>query len=130
MEATSNVSAAPSGQLLPVGPAACSEARPLALPEEFMWELKDDALAPTYPRGLEIIWSTTKVAVVGSLLLVRLSDGSIHARVKAQDRPTSGWLASAIHPEFATFDPRETQMEILAVGKQSIHNIYLEEGQA
>ncbi len=66
--------------------------------------LRDDALAPDYPAGVLFIWSTTKRARIGSVVLVRDAFGQEHARRHGQGRAPGQWVAEATGPGFKPFD--------------------------
>lgn len=86
-----------------------------ALGELFVTTLPDDANAPDYPKGIDIVWSTTKPADYGSLVLVRDKRGQLHAREYRQGPDPSRWLAAASNRAFFTFDSRDDGLRVLAV---------------
>lgn len=86
------------------------------LPPAFKLALPDDALAPAYPAGALFIWSTSKPARTGSVVLVRDSFGQPHVRLHAQGRTPGQWIAQATGPGFQPFDG--ASVTLLAVAEE------------
>lgn len=87
------------------------------VPEIFRAVLPDDALAPDYPAGTEVVWTTRRRAAPGRLILVRDRHGQLHARQCHQGRAPGLWLAAAINPAYVTFSSSEDGLELVAVYK-------------
>lgn len=85
------------------------------LEELFQTAIPDDAMAPEYPRGLEMIWSTTKAPQVGSLVLVRVDRGAVHVREYRQGTLPGQWTAAASHRAYASFSSSDGAVEVIAV---------------
>jgi transcriptional regulator with XRE-family HTH domain len=86
------------------------------LPAEFTMRLPDDALAPEYPRGLELVWATDRTPQYGSLVIVRDKRGQTHVRQYAQGSEPDHWQAAGNGP-FYTFDSKKDGLQVLAVAK-------------
>jgi transcriptional regulator with XRE-family HTH domain len=86
------------------------------LPAEFRMQMPDDALAPAYGRGLEIVWSTEKAPAIGSLVIVRDKHGQTHVRQYAQGNSPGHWIAAAT-PPFYSFDSNKDGLTVMAVAK-------------
>lgn len=84
-------------------------------PETFRAAVWDDAVSPEYPRGLELVWSTTKQPQVGSLVIVRTRHGQVHVREYRQGKAPGHWLAAATDAAFASFDSTEDGLQVQAV---------------
>lgn len=87
------------------------------VPAVFRTTLPDDALAPDYPGGTEIVWTTRRRPAPGRLILVKDRHGQAHARQCHQGRLPGQWLAAPLNPAFITFDSHEDGVELLAVYK-------------
>lgn len=87
------------------------------VPEVFRHVLSDDALAPDYPRGTEIVWTTRRRMLPGRLVLVRDRHGQVHARQCHQGRAPGLWIAAAIDPAYLSFDSAKDELTLLAVYK-------------
>lgn len=85
-------------------------------PDTFRAALVDDALAPQYPRGTEIVWTTRRRAAPGRLVLVRDAHGQLHARQFRQSTLPGRWIAAALNPAFATLEDSDS-LHIVAVYK-------------
>ena len=72
--------------------------------EEFRFALVDDAMAPAYPKGLEIIFSPTRKPQPGKPVLIQTVHGELHVRSYAQGRTPDTWGAAPEQPSYATFD--------------------------
>lgn len=81
----------------------------------FLLALRDDALAPDYPRGTAVVWSKTREPKPGRLVLVRDKYGRDHARAYHAGRAPGEWLAAARNPAFPSFEPEQDGLQILAV---------------
>ncbi len=86
-----------------------------APPEVFRTILPDDALAPDYPRGTELLWTTKRRAMPGRLVLIRDAHKQVHARECRQGREPGRWLAVPTNPAYLAFDSHE--VTLLAVLK-------------
>lgn len=82
----------------------------------FAMTLPDDALAPDNPRGLDLIWSTSKAPGIGSLVIVRDTHNALHVRQYRQGRAPGQWVAWAPNQAFASFESAEG-LTILAVAR-------------
>lgn len=87
------------------------------VPEVFRAVLADDALAPEYPAGTEIVWTTKRRAAPGRLILVQDRHGQVHARQCHQGRAPGQWIAAPINPAYLTFDSQEEALTLVAVYK-------------
>lgn len=87
------------------------------VPEVFRAVLADDSLAPDYPAGTEIVWTTKRRAAPGRLILVQDRHGQLHARQCHQGRAPGQWLAAPINPAYLTFDSEEESLTLVAVYK-------------
>ena len=85
------------------------------LDQLFQMAIPDDAMAPDYPRGLEMIWSTSKRPQAGSLVLVRVGGSTMHVREFHQGRAPGQWVAASSSRAYASFDSAEHQVEVVAV---------------
>jgi plasmid maintenance system antidote protein VapI len=81
----------------------------------FVLVLRDDALAPEFPRGTAVVWSKARKPQPGRLVLVRDQYGRDHVRAYHLGRAPGQWTAAAHNPAFPSFDPLEDGLEILAV---------------
>lgn len=88
-----------------------------ALPEEFKASLPDDAMAPEFPRGLELVWSPSRPAAIGSIVIVQDRHGQHHVRQYAQGRSPDRWSAQATGRGYASFDSEEDGLRLIAVAK-------------
>ena len=86
------------------------------LPAEFKMRIPDDALAPDFPRGLEIVWAVRKRPAIGSLVVVRDKHGQQHIRQYAQGSAPGHWIAAAVKP-FYSFDSITDGLTVVAVAK-------------
>lgn len=85
--------------------------------EQFVLALPDDANAPDYPMGMEIVWSRTKTPKFGSLVIVRTASAGMHVRTYQQGRKGGQWIASATAPGYASFDSDEDDLKVIATAK-------------
>lgn len=81
-----------------------------SVPDIFRTVLPDDALAPDFPRGVEVVWTTRRRAIPGRIVLVTDSHGALHARQCRQGREPGRWLAAAINPSYLSFDSAELRL--------------------
>ena len=88
-----------------------------AAPEVFRAILPDNALAPDYPMGTEIVWTTRRRVLPDRLVLVRDRHGQLHARQCHQGRAPGHWIAAAINPSYVNFDFFEDELTLVAVYK-------------
>lgn len=86
-------------------------------PEVFRAALADNALAPDFPQGTEIVWTTRRKVMPGRLVLVRDRHGTVHARQCHQGRAPGLWIAAAIDPAYVSFDSVEDGLAVVAVYK-------------
>ncbi len=84
-------------------------------PESFTAEVPDGAVAPEFPAGLRLVWSTTKAPQVGSLVIVRNRHGLVAVRQYRQGREPGRWIAAATADAFASFDSIDDGLQVLAV---------------
>lgn len=83
--------------------------------EEFRFEAPDDAMAPDYPKGLHIIFSTRRALQPGRLVLVQTGD-QLHVRAYAQGDGPSHWRAVAARDRvYRSFDSAQDQLQIRGV---------------
>lgn len=75
-----------------------------SVPDEFRFALPDDAMAPTYPQGLHIIFSRRRTPRPGRLVLVDVPDAGLHVRSYTQGITPGHWLATPTHTAYRTFD--------------------------
>lgn len=86
------------------------------LEEEFRFALPDDAMAPDHPRGLHIIFSTTRPAKPGRLVLVQIGDDQLQVRRYTQGRTADHWLAVPDQPRgYASYDSAVDNLRIRGV---------------
>lgn len=85
--------------------------------EVFRAVLPDNALAPEYPKGTEIVWTTRRRLMPDRLVLVRDRHGQLHARQCHQGRGPGLWIAAAINPSYVSFDSVEDELTLIAVYK-------------
>ena len=83
----------------------------------FVLALRDDALAPDYPKGTAVVWSKTRAPRPGRLVLVRDAHGRDHARLIQEGKAPGEWTAAALHRGFASLDPEGDGLTVLAVHK-------------
>jgi transcriptional regulator with XRE-family HTH domain len=81
----------------------------------FAMAMPDDAAAPEFPKGAEVIWSKRKAPQVGSLVLVRDRHGQLHQRWYHQGSSPDHWRAAATHRAFATLDSIDDALQLVAV---------------
>lgn len=68
----------------------------------YAFVLDDDALAPDYPRGTELIFDVAKHPSPGSVVLVVDNQSNLQAREYRQSE--NGWVASSINRAYSSFD--------------------------
>lgn len=87
------------------------------VPDVFRAVLTDDALAPDFPAGTEIVWTKHRRAAPGRLVLVQDRHGQVHARQCRQGRSPEQWLAAPTNSAYLTFDSAEEGLTLIAVYK-------------
>lgn len=85
------------------------------LPQVFMMDAPDDALAPKARAGTGIIWSRTKEPKIGAAILVRDRHGGHHVRQMHQGLRPGAFKAAPINPAYATLDSEADGLEVIAV---------------
>ena len=89
------------------------------LAEMFSTVLVDDSAAPDYPRGCQIIWSTSREAAPGRVVLVRDKHGVLHVRRYAQSTMPGQFVARAMNEAYATLESAAHGLKVVAVLKGS-----------
>jgi hypothetical protein len=89
----------------------------LPVPEIFRAALPDDALAPEFPKGTEIVWTTRRRIAPGRIVLLRDRHGTLHARICHQGREPGQWLAMPTNSAFISLASTEEGLQVLAVYK-------------
>jgi hypothetical protein len=93
----------------------------LTIPDSlFVLALRDEALAPQYPRGTSVVWSAKRKPAPGRLVLVRDKHGRDHARVLFAGTEPGQWRAAALNPAFPSFDPIVDGLTVLAVHRGTL----------
>lgn len=90
------------------------------LAEMFLTVLVDDSAAPDYPQGCQIIWSRSRKAAPGRVVLVRDVHGVLHVRRYVQSTTPKQFVAKAINPAYATLKSDAQELTVVAVFKGSI----------
>lgn len=85
------------------------------VPEVFRTVLPDDALAPEYPRGAEVVWTKRRRVMGDRLVLVIDQHGMAHARRARQGREPGRFLFEPVNSAYVTFD--STEVRLVAVFK-------------
>lgn len=85
------------------------------LPEVFMTEAPDDAMAPIARRGRVIVWSTKRSISPGCGVLVKDRDGRYFVRQLHQGRDPSHFRAVPSNPAYATLDSIDDALVVVAV---------------
>lgn len=85
------------------------------VPDVFRTILVDDALAPEYPKGTEILWTTKRRAMPGRIVLVIDRHRQVHARECRQGRDPGQWIGAPMNSAYVSFNSSE--LELLAVFK-------------
>jgi Peptidase S24-like len=88
-----------------------------APPEFFRTRLEDDAMAPDYPRGVEVLWQTTREPRPGRLVLVVDKHRRAHVRRYVQGKEPGSWTATAINQAYASLQSLEDGLQVVAVLK-------------
>lgn len=83
------------------------------VPDLFMADLPDDALAPTHPRGTRFIFKAGPASRFGSVVLVEDSSGGRHLRIYAQGIG-GAWEARAVHPAYASLESARDGLRVVA----------------
>lgn len=86
----------------------------LELPVRFVVAMPDDALLPTIPRGMELVFERSGTPYPGVGVLVADSGGRKYIRRYAEGHQ-GRWLAQASHTAFVTLDSELDGLELLAV---------------
>ena len=88
-----------------------------AVPESlFVLALRDQALAPDFSEGLQVVWNRNRRPRPGRLVLVRDKFGRDHARQLREHPAPGNWYAAAINsPTYVSFDLQADGLTILAV---------------
>ncbi|MEY2689170.1 MAG: hypothetical protein RL375_3368 [Pseudomonadota bacterium] len=86
-------------------------------PDVFRFALADDAMAPEFPAGTELVWTTRRRIAPGRLLLLQDAHGQLHVRRCHQGAQPGTWLATATNPAFRALDSTEPGVLVLAVFK-------------
>lgn len=63
------------------------------VPPLFRAVLPDDAMAPEFPKGTEVVWSIRQRMLPGRMVLVRDRHGQVHARECRQGMAPGQWSA-------------------------------------
>lgn len=71
------------------------------MPAFFRTVIDDDANAPAIKQGQEVLWSTTRKAAPGRMVLVRDLHGVLHVRQYRQARVPDQWIAAPLNDAFA-----------------------------
>lgn len=87
------------------------------VPDLFCSALPDDALAPEFPKGTAIVWTTRRRVAPGRIALVKDRHGQLHARICHQGRAPGQWIAAPTNPAFISFDSQEEGLSVIAVYK-------------
>ncbi len=87
------------------------------VPETFRAVVADDAMAPEFPMGTELLWTTRRRIQPGRLLLIRDSHHRVHVRRCHQGADPDHWIGAPANPAFATFTSRDVGVAVLAVFK-------------
>lgn len=86
-------------------------------PDIFRYALTDDAMAPEYPLGTELVWTTRRRISPGRLLLLADKHGQLHVRRCEQGDAPGSWKATALNVAYRTFTSDTDGVEVLAVYK-------------
>lgn len=93
----------------------------LTIPDPlFVLALRDDSLAPQFPRGTCVVWSAKRKLSPGRLVLVRDKHGRDHARMLFAGSEPGQWRAAALNPAFPSFDPTTDGLTVLAVHRGTL----------
>lgn len=86
-------------------------------PNLFRTVLEDDAMAPDYPPGAEILWQIDRAPKPGRLVLVADKHGCAHVRRYTQGKAPGQWGATALNQAFASLDSAADGLRVIAVLK-------------
>jgi hypothetical protein len=86
-------------------------------PELFRFALPDDAMAPEFVAGTEIVWTTRRRIAPGRLLLLADTHQQLHVRRCQQGDAPGAWVATASNPAYRAFRSGEAGLHVLAVYK-------------
>lgn len=84
------------------------------LPERFVLEAPDDALAPNLPRGTPVVFAKTSHARPGECVLVQDSRGQRYIRRFVQG-VGGAFSAQALHDAYVSLDSARDGLRVLAV---------------
>lgn len=87
------------------------------VPDIFCAVLVDDALAPEFPRGTEVVWTTRRKVGPGRPMLLRDKHGHVHARMCHQGAAPGQWLAVSSNAAFLKFESTDPGISVIAVYK-------------
>jgi hypothetical protein len=89
----------------------------VALGPLFRTVLVDEAIASDYPKGCEILWSTTRAPRIGKPILVKDQHGQLHVRIYSQGRVPGQWVAAATRPGYLSLESEADRLEVVGVFK-------------
>lgn len=81
----------------------------------FVMTLGTDALAPTWPGSLEVVWSTTRAPRPGKPVLIVDGYGRHHVRLYQESKQPGNFVAVALSPHFPPFDSINDGAKVIAV---------------
>lgn len=87
------------------------------LGELFETEMPDGSGGDKHPRGMKIIWSTTKAPTFGSLVLLRDRHRELHAREYRQGTSPGQWVGAALRDAYRSFHSDHDDCVVVAVAK-------------
>lgn len=87
------------------------------VPDLFRAITSDDAMAPDFPIGTELVWTTRRRVQPGRLMLVRDAHGRVHTRRCHQAAEPGQWIAVPSNEAFASFSSQDPAVSVLAVFK-------------
>lgn len=88
-----------------------------SLPALFRAELPDDAMAPEFPKGTELVWSTRQRMIPGRVVLVRDKHGQVHARECRQGAGPGEWSAVPRNDAYVTLQGSAVDLIAVSRGK-------------
>jgi transcriptional regulator with XRE-family HTH domain len=83
------------------------------LPEAFALTLRDDALAPDYPKGCVMRFEKSRAPEAGRPVLITDADGEAYIRVYVVGRGTN-WQAVATNRHYQSWDAQADGLQVLA----------------
>lgn len=86
-------------------------------PDVFCTVVRDDAMAPEYPAGTEIVWTKLRRAIPGRLVLIQDGHGQVHVRQCHQGRAPGQWIAAASNAAYVNFSSTDEGFTLVAVFK-------------